>query len=91
MDENRQKDLIYFLDVAEQLLVEILMHLQPRLKICYLYGKNNGGTLFVCCREVVRISESPLWEGLLYHYTKIVFIRLSVCLSVSNGRSAETI
>ena len=32
------------------------------LKMYYFYGKSIGGTLFVCCMEVVRISESPLWE-----------------------------
>ena len=29
-------------------------------------GKSIGGVRFVCCTEVVRFSESPLLEVLLY-------------------------
>ena len=32
----------------------------------YFYGKINRGHMFICCMEVVRILESPLWEVLLY-------------------------
>ena len=34
----------------------------------YFYRKSNRGMEFVCCMEVVRLSESPLLEVSLYVY-----------------------
>ena len=68
---------MYFLGVAELLSIELLMisHFSHKasifvhsrrlfwiLKMYYFYGKLNRGTLLVRCMEVIRISESPLWE-----------------------------
>ena len=35
-------------------------------------GKSIGGVRFVCCTEVVRFSESPLLEVLLYIHTALI-------------------
>ena len=41
-------------------------------------------------RERTRVLEDHD-KGMLYHYTKIIVVRLCVCLSVSNGRTPEMI
>ena len=42
-----------------------------------------------CSEDSLMYSKSEL--RLRHHYTKIIVVRLCVCLSVSNGRTPETI
>ena len=87
MDKIDRK-IMYFLGTAELLKVENLIvfstiYIQdfvlclPFEAILYSYF-SFGGTCFVCCIDVIRISESPFWEVPLY----IIIILSCPCFGV---------